>query len=100
MIDAKEARRLYDESGKEVANFLCSTVEPAVIQAAELGKRHTIIQYHEREVTPTTKVVEELIKLGYSASVVDYGEPYVPKGLRDDDGNGPLYCNVGIRIVW
>ena len=39
MINAKEAKVLFDKSGQEVANYLKNKVEPVVIKAATDGKR-------------------------------------------------------------
>lgn len=109
MITAKEAKELYDKSGQEVAEYLKHTVEKEVVKAAEGGKRTTTIhlgclepfRYLEQEITPLHKAVEwKLKELGYRTQIAVYGERYVPRGLADDDGNGPKHQNYGIHIVW
>lgn len=109
MITAKEAKELYDESGAEVAGFLKGSVEAIVIEAARGGKRVAYIllgsvgpyEYVDQVITPVEKAaVEKLKTLGYTAKIVKYGESYVPRGLADDDGNGPSHTNYGIQIGW
>lgn len=109
MLTAKEAKQLYDESGAEVELFLKNEVEKPVADAAKGGKRFVFIylgsvQFYEHaqdKLTPLNKaVVERLVELGYRARVVHDGEPYVPRALADDDGNGPKIQNYGIQIGW
>jgi hypothetical protein len=109
MITAKEAKELYDQSGHEVADYLKYTVEKEVVKAAEGGKRNTVIhlgskgpyEYLVQVITPLQQaVVEKLKELGYRAEIKLYGESYVPRGLADDDGNGPSHENYGIHISW
>lgn len=45
-------------------------------------------------------ITETLIDNGYFVSFTKSKETYVPAGLRDDDGNGPLYVNVNLVISW
>ena len=109
MITAKEAKQLYDQSGAEVEQFLKSEVEKKVADAASRGKRFTFIclgtigpyEYVEHKLTPLNwAVVERLAELGYHARVTLDGDKYVPRGLADDDGNGPSHQNYGIQIGW
>lgn len=109
MITAKEAKELYDQSGAEVEQFLKNEVEKRVTDAAKGGKRFVFIclatlkfyEHAQDKLTPLNKaVVERLVELGYRARVVLDGEPYVPRGLADDDGNGPKHQNYGIQIGW
>jgi hypothetical protein len=109
MITAKEAKELYDQSGQEVADYLKYSVEEKVRKAAEGGKRDTIIHlgtqgpydYLESVTTPLQRaVVEKLKELGYHTEIKLYGDWYVPRGLADDDGNGPKHINYGIHIGW
>lgn len=109
MIDASEAKELYDQSGAEVAGFLKGSVEPIVIEAARGGKRVAYVllgslgpyDHLDQVVTPVEKaVVEKLVALRYTAKILKYGESYVPSGLADDDGNGPFHTNYGIQIGW
>jgi len=107
MIDAKQAKQLYDESGVEVQTFLTHTVEKKVKDAAESGKRFVFIclgaepVYHNVQPDNIQKAaMEELKKLGYKVVFQRDGESYVPRGLADDDGNGPSHTNYGIQISW
>jgi len=109
MITAKEAKELYDQSGQEVADYLKHTVEKEVVKAAEGGKRETIIHlgsmgsydHLDQIITPLQKaVVWKLKELGYRAEIKLDGDWYVPRGLADDDGNGPKHINYGIQISW
>lgn len=109
MITAKEAKELYDKSGQEVADYLKYTVEKEVVKAAEGGKRQVTIHlgslepfcYLDGVITPLQKAVEwKLKELGYRAEIKLYGDKYVPRGLADDDGNGPKHQNYGIQISW
>lgn len=109
MITAKEAKQLYDESGAEVEQFLKNSVEKPVTDAAKGGKRFVFIclgtvrlyEHAQDKLTPLNKaVLERLVELGYRARVVLDGDKYVPRGLADDDGNGPTVQNYGIQIGW
>jgi hypothetical protein len=109
MITAKEAKELYDKSGQEVADFLKHSVEQAVVKAAEGGKRQVFIhlgsvkqfEYLDRTITPLQQAVEwKLKELGYRADIKLDGDKYVPRGLADDNGNGPTIQNYGIQISW
>ena len=109
MISAQEAKLIYDNSGVEVQEFLDQKIEHAVKIAAGLGKRYYI--YHLGSIAPYMRIhqedhrvemlaAEELKKLGYHVSIGTYGDSYVPRGLSDDEGNGPDHKNYGITIGW
>ena len=110
MITAKEAKEIYDKSAieVEVANFMKLTVEQAVKSAAEGGKRLTIVYLgaatcHGPDTTTLEKaraIVSRLRQLGYQANIRLYGDQYVPRGLQDDNGEGPAHRNYGIHISW
>jgi hypothetical protein len=109
MITAKEAKELYDQSGQEVADYLNIHVEKEVRKAAEGGKRKVTIHIGARThyeqldqlITPLQNaVVWKLKELGYHATIVSYGDFYVPRGLADDDGKGPSHQNYGIHVGW
>jgi hypothetical protein len=109
MINAKEAKSLYDKSGQEVEDYLKYTVEKEVVKAAEGGRRQTFIhlgslelfRHLSQDITPLQKaVVEKLKELSYRAEIKHDGDRYVPRGLADDDGNGPSHQNYGIQIGW
>lgn len=106
MISAKEAKALYDASGKEAEQILL-TIEPKIIDASNRGERKVFIHLDASEVgclvAPTalqTQIIDKLIALGYRVQFASHGESYVPRGLSDDDGNGPRYTNLGFIIQW
>jgi hypothetical protein len=109
MITAKEAKKLYDESGAEVDHFLKHTVEINVVSAAKSGKRYATVhlgtvpqfEYLHQVITPLQHaVVDKLKELGYQAAIKLDGEQYVPRGWADDDGNGRTVQNYQIVISW
>lgn len=107
MISAAEAKAIYDASGAEVDNYLQYQVGPKIKKSAESGKRQLfhIISAEEtwKTIVPTPiqmQMVAKLESLGYRAAFGRDGDPYVPRGLADDDGNGPKHTNYGITISW
>ena len=45
--------------------------------------------------------MDKLKALGYVVTWQGaYGESYVPRGLADDDGNGPKHINYGMTVGW
>jgi hypothetical protein len=109
MITAKEAKELYDQSGQEVEDFLKHNVEQVVWKSATGGKRQAFIhlgsvkqfEYLDRTITPLQQAVADKLKtLGYRADIKLDGDKYVPRGLADDNGNGPTIQNYGIQISW
>lgn len=109
MISAKEAKELYNQSEVRVDEFLKNKVEHVIINAAKSGKQHVFIfldnvnifESVEQKLTPLDRaVVEKLKQLGYRAGFQRSGDSYIPPGLADDDGDGPLHINYGIMIGW
>lgn len=109
MITAAEAKKLYDESGKEIQDYISANIEKQVINSAKSGKRSITVnigslnsfQYVNDYLTPLNKgVFTELKKLGYNVKVDKYGDKYVPRGLADENGNGPVHQNYGFIIGW
>ena len=109
MITAKQAKQFYDDSGYEVEQFLTHSVETEVMNAAKGGKRDVFIhlgsvnqfEYLDRTITPLQQAVADKLKtLGYRADIKLDGDKYVPRGLADDNGNGPTIQNYGIQISW
>lgn len=109
MITAKEAKELYDQSGAEVTDFLERNVESKVSFAAKSGKRFVFIhlgsigpyEHVDQKITPLQQAVaEKLQELGYRARIVLDGDKYVPPGLANDDGGGPMHQNYGIQVGW
>jgi len=109
MISAKEAKELFDHSGKEIQDYLTYKIEKDVVKAAKEGKRSVFIsidtvapyEHVSQKITPLEKgVLAELQKLGYRVEIKKNGTPYVPRGLADDDGQGPSHTNYGFHISW
>ena len=106
MISAKDARVLYDQSGAEAEKFL-TQIEPLIVEAANTGKCniffHLGSEETSRAIKPTplqSQVMDKLHALGYRVQFFRQGETYVPRGLADDDGNGPMHSNFGFAIHW
>ena len=107
MIAAKEAKALYDASDAE-AKGLMKSFEPKIIEAAKSGKRWVIvfIDSHPTYETPhptatQQRAIKMLEEFGYvSRWIPQYDDAYVPRGLADDNGDGPSYINCGIHIGW
>ena len=108
MITAAQAKNLYDESGVRVDNYLNKTIAPEIEKAAKAGKRSVFIHvgseppYGSKALQAPlhTSTMMKLTGLGYKVSWGTDGDPYVPRGLADDYGEGPEYTNVGIHISW
>lgn len=107
MITAQEASKLYEDSGAKVTDFMKYTVEPMIRAAAESGKDHVFLYAGTAKwwkIVPAPlfyqQLIDKLIELGFFAKWTADGQPYVPRGLSDDDGNGPLHTNFGIMIRW
>lgn len=109
MITAKEAKDLYDQSGAEVDDYIKYKLESEIRTAATSGKRqwfHLIGSNQKgfNPIQPTplqNRIISKLTELGFSARWIDsHGTAYVPRGLADLEGNGPLHTNYGILIGW
>lgn len=109
MITAQEAKTLYDQSGAEIDEFLQKhEVEKGIKEAASTGKRAVFIHcgfenlLYSVEPTPLYKsVMNRLSTLGYTVVWYPrYGMPFVPRGLDDGHGDGPMHQNYGIEIRW
>jgi hypothetical protein len=109
MITAAEAKKIYNESGAEVEQYLKIHVNPKVVAAARSGKRVVFVhmgsigpyEYIDGVITSINRAVEARLKeLGYKVSITFDGEGYVPRGLAEVDGNGPVHRNYGFNISW
>lgn len=110
MITAGELRKVVETSQRQVDETLAK-IEPKLVEAAEAGEREYACY---REVPwdakssycapePTRlqqKLVDALKSFGYSAKVEMHGDAYVPRGLADDDGNGPMHQNHVLVVRW
>ena len=59
------------------------------------------LEYMDLKATPLQqRIIDELVSIGYNASVIRSGASYVPIGVQDDDGEGPVYINYAILVRW
>lgn len=107
MITAQKAREMYEKSNARVVKYLDCEIEPLILKAVEGGKCQCMIHigatptYQTVQADPfQQKVMEELRKIGYKTKFGSYGDKYVPRGLADDEGNGPDHRNYGFEISW
>lgn len=105
MISAVEARALYDRVGEESKKLLNDIDHRITKVAVSRCTTFFLLDCEEtfRHVEPTpvqARVMEELKELGFSVTFGKDGEPYVPRGLSDDNGNGPKHINYGFHIKW
>ncbi len=107
MITAQEARERYEQSNARIAKYLEFEIQPIILKAIEGGKCQCTIligaepTYKTVQADPfQQKVMEELRNIGYTTKFGSYGDKYVPRGLADDDGNGPSHMNYGFLIAW
>lgn len=111
MITAAEAREIREHSSVRVQEIL-SQLEPDIRASAEKGLSElacysvrelwtSVEAYNGRHATALqSRVMTELKELGYGVTFAPHGDQYVPRGLADDDGNGPSYQNWCIIIRW
>lgn len=116
MITAKEARGLvaaYNSYQSRIAKSM-ELIEKLIKEAAAKGQTNTywtgendavqsVEEYQVPDAAPTAfqqLVMAELLEDGYA---VDFGpkfDSYVPRGLMDYSGEGPLYVNLYVTISW
>lgn len=113
MISAKEAREIVDQSSAEVDRQLAK-IEPLIKVAAEKGQRSVNlglltdfgVSVAPFDPTPKLSPLQERVKsalereFGYRTVWEAVDEPYVPRGLADDDGHGPYYQNWALVVCW
>ena len=110
MISVEEARKLSEANDKHF-NHLIDAIGTAIKNAAEKGERvyHCYISglweaksisYLPVENGPQSKVINKLRSYGYVAQLVTDGDRYVPRGLADDNGDGPEHINHVIEVKW
>ncbi len=116
MITAAQALELVKRSDAEVEKCL-ALIGPAVEEAAKAGRRilplSSIMQltnvedvsFHAQRAPGAltefqTKLITALKGFGYMAALQPHGQPYVPRGLSDDEGNGPKYQHYTIIVRW
>jgi hypothetical protein len=108
-ITATEAKEIVLSSAAEV-DRLMPILDKAIRAAAEDGHRK-LLCYREvpwesaEDYMPvaTSKLQERLIErlcaLGFFACVVS-DHSYIPPGLQDSDGNGPVHTNRVLKVSW
>lgn len=110
MITAAQCLELHKQSDAQIEKIL-NMIDPKVRSAAEGGMRsYSIMEQGTWECLPIskspehspfrTKLINQFQQLGFVAAYQKSGAPYVPAGLADDDGKGPLHTNWGITISW
>ncbi len=91
-----------EEAAKNGLQHLSLSTIPALSQLSGLGV-HSFILDGSID-SDSSRIRERLIlalrSLGYEANLYPHGSPYVPRGLADDDGNGPRTQNYTIIIRW
>lgn len=106
MITAKDAREIASQSDAWLQTEL-RKLEPDIKKSAELNKSPCTIHLGSvatwEVLQPTNaqvRVIDALKKLGFTVKFEKYGASYVPRGLQDDDGNGPTHKNFGYIIYF
>lgn len=112
MITAAEARELTANSDTAI-NTLMKEVEKIIRTAADQGKNSAFIDDDQAKLwsavpvhlnpSPNTfqlAVITRLGQLGFSVRFMADGDPYIPRALLNDDGTGPMHCNVGLYVSW
>ena len=107
MISAKEAKELSAKSDVAVDRFIDEAVSIKVKAAAEAGLYECVVHIGSAEsyvnISPLpfeAQVMCKLRLLGYYVCFERTGDKYVPRGLADDDGRGPVHTNYGYTIRW
>lgn len=110
MITAQQAAEIAKAGDKEVDRILL-LLEKEIEAKAKLGEREykcykhvsweALGLYDEKKPSPLQeRLITELKKYGFAADMRLDGESYVPRGLADDDGNGPEHWNSVLVIKW
>jgi len=97
--------RVVTETSTAKVDALIDEALSAIRTNAERGKSMTTVGpvVHSERVPvisdSTAALMTALKSLGYEAYWCG-GEPYVPRGLADDDGAGPLYRAYTVKVTW
>jgi len=110
MITREQAKEKADSVGK-VPDFIAKQIEQLIWKAAEEGKYEVFLYitdlwkgFDVYDCVSPTKLQKNVIKFltgdpyNFTATFTSYGETYVPRGLANDDGDGPTYANWGILV--
>lgn len=109
MITASQARAIIQESDLEVERIL-SLLDVKIRGAAKEGKRiyaaYNEAPWQSEEVyVPVStsplqsKIISRLKLLGFGAGIFTDNQ-YVPPGLADSDGGGPMHSNRVLKVSW
>jgi len=107
MISAKEAKALVESSEERVLQVM-KMLGGQIEYRAMRGQQEYLYSFGDKEVlgglpemnNEVKAVVNKLIAEGYKVNYCFHGERYVPRGLSDDDGNGPEHSQYGVLIKW
>lgn len=108
-ISARDAHARANQSEVAAQKWL-KLIEPLIIKAADANEfsiMHHLdtidVSFGARlpDLEPKIKgAVSMLREMGYNVTYAVYGDRFVPRGLQDDDGNGPMYQSIGLKISW
>lgn len=116
IITAQQAAELVEQSDAMIDQYLMK-IGHAIEAAAMAGGRtlalNTVFSCDERVTFSLgphdrksehhlfqNRLMAALTSLNYRVQIEEIGEPYVPCGLIDDDGDGPMYQPYAIVIRW
>jgi len=112
MLTAKEAKALAEASDAHLERYL-TLIEREIKPRAERGERKyecyvadlwvSQETYMHPEPTPLQQRIINTLKAFPNCYGVQWGasgDAYVPRGLADDDGEGPSHQNFCIHIHW
>ena len=116
MITAEQAAQLAAQSDAMIEQYLIK-IGHAIEAVAMAGERslslNTVFSCDERvsfSIGPHEKksehqqfrvrLINALKSFNYRAQIEMIGDSYVPRGLADDDGNGPVYQQYAIVVRW
>lgn len=113
MITAKEANEITfsaERIRRQKIHAMLEKYEQLITAAANEGKSsisvhvgsvpsHSARNYENTDLL-LAGAVDELQVHGFATSFHPSGEGYVPRGLQDDNGDGPVYINMMLVIEW
>lgn len=112
MITAQEAKALAEASAANLERYL-ALIDKEIRERAEKNERKyecyvkDLWDSGESRRPPTPTVLQQRVidalKMApnfFGAEWKESGDPYVPRGLADDNGKGPSYQNYCIHIRW
>lgn len=106
-MNVSEARDITKNSRALAEDYLKDFIYPKIKSSANNGKFSCFFfigsQERYRHIHVEQKIesaIEILKQSGYNVKLDYNGFSYVPRGLSDDDGNGPKYTSYGLHIDW